>query len=435
MKPLNTRFKLILKYSLIATALIVLLLIAWLAYINFHGDEVPDAGRDAFYARSYIVVPDNQNIAVAISGINAPMGKDIVDHGRYVIDIYASAESSKASKAIIAKKGEIELTIKSDELFCWFNDAFKNTPDSCASPLRVRTLLAENKLHLARYADLQKLPYLQGAIKNVMPVIHINELMATKIKLGIDDNQSTIAYQKWLQNHHFIEQVLAQDGDTLNRKLFLLLYEKSLNTLEFLLFKSPNMIKVHGDELLAILKPSGLEKYNLKGMMQLDNNYTQQGVSKMGLSSAKIHPEYIANRRYRAQMDILKEANKIPFKFEEGEDKLYDQHYYNLYRQYKLDWLNPLNSLISNYAMSNVLRSFSIAESMHSANSLAKLLNLKIKIHHQNIADADIQTFLNNAGSKYFNPFTNKPMRWDAVKSVLICDKPNSDKSAIEVRL
>ena len=78
------------------------------------------------------------------------MGKDIVDHGRYVIDIYASAESSKASKAIIAKKGEIELTIKSDELFCWFNDAFKNTPDSCASPLRVRTLLAENKLHLAR---------------------------------------------------------------------------------------------------------------------------------------------------------------------------------------------------------------------------------------------------------------------------------------------
>ena len=226
MKPLNTRFKSLLKYSLSTIALIVLLVIAWVAYINFHGDELPDAGRDAFYARSSIVIPDNQNIAVAISGINAPVGTSIIDHGRYVLDVYASAESNKASEEIIAKKGEIELTIKSDELFCWFNDAFKNTPDRCASPLRVRTLLSENKLHLARYANLQKLPYLQGVIKNEMPVIHINELMATEIKLDIDDDKSTIAYQRWLQNHHFIERVLAQDGDTLNRKLFLLLYEK-----------------------------------------------------------------------------------------------------------------------------------------------------------------------------------------------------------------
>ena len=59
MKPLNTRFKSLLKYILSTIALIVLLVIAWVAYINFHGDEVPDAGRDAFYARSYIVVPDN----------------------------------------------------------------------------------------------------------------------------------------------------------------------------------------------------------------------------------------------------------------------------------------------------------------------------------------------------------------------------------------
>lgn len=85
--------------------------------------------------------------------------------------------------------------------------------------------------------------------------------------------------------------------------------------------------------------------------------------------------------------------------------------------------------------MSNVLRSFSIAESMHSAYSLAKLLNLKIKIHHQNIADPDIQAFLNSSSIEYHNPFTSKPMRWDAVKRVLVCDKPNSDKSAVEVRL
>ena len=85
--------------------------------------------------------------------------------------------------------------------------------------------------------------------------------------------------------------------------------------------------------------------------------------------------------------------------------------------------------------MQNVLNSFSIAEEMHSRNSLVKLFNLKIKIYQQNIAGAIIQAFLNNTGSEYINPFINKPIRWDAIKHVLICDKPNSDKSAIEVRL
>ena len=279
MKPLNTRFKSILKYSLSTIALIVLLVITWVAYINFHGDEVPDAGRDAFYARSSIKVPDNQNIAVAISGINAPVGTDIIDHGRYVLDVYATAESSKASEAIIEKNGETNLTIKSDELFCWVNDSFKNTPNKCASSMRIRTLLVENKLHLTSYSAIQRLPDLQGVIKNVMPVILINELIAAEIKVDIADSKSAIAYQKWLQNHRFIDRVLAQDGDTLNRKLFLLLYEKSLNTLEFLLFTSPNITKEHGDKLLTILKPSGLEKYNFKGMLKLDHYYSQQGVS------------------------------------------------------------------------------------------------------------------------------------------------------------
>lgn len=88
MKPLNTRFKFILKIVLFTITLLILLVLLWAAYIAYRGDEARDAGRDAFYAQSIIAVPDNQNIAVAISGINAPIGADIIAHGRFVIDTY-----------------------------------------------------------------------------------------------------------------------------------------------------------------------------------------------------------------------------------------------------------------------------------------------------------------------------------------------------------
>lgn len=435
MKPLNTRFKFILKIVLITTTLIILLVLLLATYIAYRSDEAPDEGRDAFYKQSVIVVPDNQNIAVAISGINAPIGVDIIEHGRFVIDTYLKAESIEISKAIIAKKNEFSLTSNRNELLCWVSVHYDNSPANCADEARIRTLLTENKLLLNRYAQLQTLPYSQGAIKNVATILDVNELLAAEIKLDIKHKKPEVAFAKWINNQQFIDRAFAQDGDVVNRGLFLSIYGISIDTLEFMLFESPDMIKQHGDELLALLKPIGLEKYNIKGMLKIDHQSSRRHVIQMHLASKEIYPEYIANRVYRAQVDFLKEAQKKPFNYEESEDKLYEQYYYVGNNVLALDWLNPLNSLLSKVSINGVLNGFTFIESMHSKNSLAKLLNLKIKIHQQQIADADIQAFLNNVGYEYNNPFTNKPMRWDAVKRILICDKPNRDKSAAEVRL
>lgn len=71
---------------------------------------------------------------------------------------------------------------------------------------------------------------------------------------------------------------------------------------------------------------------------------------------------------------------------------------------------------------------------MHFKNAHIKLLNLSLKIRHQKIADADIQAFLNQAGVDFSNPFTNQPMRYDAVKKLLFCEEP-TDSYKVEVRL
>ena len=435
MKPLNNRFKFLLKIVLITIILIILLVSLWAAYIAYRSDEAPDAGRDAFYASSIVAVPDNQNIAVAISGINAPTRGDIIEHGRFVINTYSKAKSSEISNAIIAKKNEIRLTSNRNELMCWISDLYDNSPAHCADEARIRTLLSENKLLLNRYALIQTLPHSQGVIKNVATILDVNDLLAAEIKLDVKNKKSEAAYAKWINNQRFIDRAIALHGGIVNRGLFVSIYGISLDTLEFMLFESPDMIKQHGDELLTLLEPVGLEKYNIKGMLKIEHQSSQQHVIQMHLASKEIYPEYIANREYRAQLNFLKEAQKNPFNYEESENKLYEQYYYIGGNARTLDWLNPLSSILSKVSVNGVLRGFTFIKSMHSKNSLAKLLNLKIKIHQQNISDAYIQAFLNSAGSEYFNPFTNKPMRWDAVNRVLVCDKPNSDKRPVEVRL
>lgn len=47
--------------------------------------EDPDACRDELYANSQSNISDNQNIAIALSCLNAPAGADMFKHGRFVV--------------------------------------------------------------------------------------------------------------------------------------------------------------------------------------------------------------------------------------------------------------------------------------------------------------------------------------------------------------
>ena len=252
MKPLNTRFKSLLKYNLSTIALIVLLLIVWLAYINFHGDELPDAGRDAFYALSSIVIPDNQNITVAISGINAPAGTGIIDHGRYVIDAYQNEILSSELKNKIFKDIEIKFTGKREELDCWLYDDLIKTTENCASNERVRALLQENKLLIERYKRLYQIPSWQGLCSSGgQTLLDIIRLLVADIKLDINAGNAELAYSKWKINPVFVNNVLKHETTAIEKAIFLVMDGFNFTSLEYLLLKQPQIMTNHYDELMA----------------------------------------------------------------------------------------------------------------------------------------------------------------------------------------
>ena len=419
---------------LIWIGIINLLIFSSLVAYSFLHVEKPDTGRDAFYASSQANIPDNQNIAIALAGLNAPAGVDMIKHGRFVVDTLQKTPSDVDAKKIIATVGQLEFAGSSDELECWIPDTEPYTDEKCASSKRVKTLIAENKELLTRYKSLHNIPSWQGVSGNGQYVININRLISAEIMLDLANGDADSAYTNWRDNHVFISHVLKQDGTMIERAIFLVVDGISLASLENILFKSPQISITHFEELNRLLKANKLERYNLKGMLRADYMFIDNEMFIENKYIKTMNVDYIKNRYYRYQLDFLNRTQMPPSTFDNSVIEMHEKYKLRT-NVLKFEWPNPLEKMLANLIISGQLNGFSLVKSMHSKDALIKLLHLSINIRQQKIPEADIQVFLNNAGSEYNSPFTNKPMQWDATKKVIYFIAPSSDGRKVAVRL
>ena len=93
---------------LIWIGIINLLIFTSLVAFSFLHFENPDAGRDTFYASSQANISDNQNIVIALAGLSAPAGADMIKHGRFVVDTLQKTPADVDAKKIIAAAGKLD---------------------------------------------------------------------------------------------------------------------------------------------------------------------------------------------------------------------------------------------------------------------------------------------------------------------------------------
>ena len=419
---------------LIWVGVINLLLFSALAAYSFLHVEKPDLGRDAFYASDTKPIPDNQNIAIALDGLNAPAGVDIIGHGRFITDTYNKIDNKEQAKKIIEAKGLLAFVGDTEALDCWLDDAHIGEYKTCADAAQVKALIASNDELLQRYTHLNTLKHWQGNLEfSGQLVLNLNRLLAAQVKLDIDEGRLEQAYQKWRDNFLFINRASRQESNMISRAIFLVTESLNLNVLEYYLFKSPETAILHGEELSILLKPSSLARYNLKGVMRAEYKLFDENLFSKTEAVKGFQPEYFRNRLYRFQLDYLNRAQWPPATFDKSRAEMNAQYDLNM-NIFSFDWLNQRHSVISKSMTGGFANSFELVKSMHFKNAHINLLNLSFKIRQQKIADADIQTFLNQAGADYYNPFTNQPMRYDADKRTLVCEEPSS-QNKVKVRL
>ena len=411
----------------------------WIIFLIWYGrgyfcDEAPDAGREAFYANSDRHIPDETNAAVAISGLNATLDKDIIHYGRTMID---ASDILNVSSIKIPNEIKFVGLDKKDEMDCALQDAIEYDFEHCTNQAHINALLEQNKLLLNRYFSLYKIADWQGfSVKNGQIIINLNRLLAAQNKLLISQGKVEEAYQLWRDNHVFISRVLGQENSMIERAIFQVVDGINLDSLEYLLYKNPETALTHGDELNNLLKPQGLTRYNLKSVMRAEYTFFNNGVMNRKGASNSIHVEYMRNRLYRAQFEFLQKAQMPVPSLSKSQHELKDKYAFSTFPDtIKMVLPHGLSNMLINQMISGTNSGLFLVQCMHRQNTKINLLNLSIKIRIQNIDPNHIQTFLNNAGKDYDCPFTERPMVWDEVKKTIYCKNPEEKERVAEVRL
>ena len=397
-------------------------------------DEAPDAGREAFYAGSDRHIPDETNAAVAISGLNAPLDKDIIQYGRTMID---ATEILNVSAIKIPSEIKFIGLDKKNQIDCALQGAIEYDFEQCTTQTQIDALLEQNKLLLNRYFSLYKIADWQGfSVKNGQIIINLNRLLAAHSKLLISQGKTEDAYQAWRDNHVFISRVLGQETNLIERAIFQVVDGLNLNSLEYLLYKNPETALVHSSELNALLKPQGLTRYNLKGVVRAGYAFFNNGLMNKIATTKSAHVEYMRNRLYRYHLDFLNSAFAPELTLNGSEQELSQKYSITTIKTYIRAFLpHGRSRVLTDLLIGGQVRGLMLVKSMHRQNAKINLLNLSIKIRQKNIGASKIQTFLNDAGKDYECPFTEKPMVCDAVKRTIYCENPEQKEAGAEVRL
>ena len=411
----------------------------WVIFLIWYGrgyfyDETPDAGREAFYAGSDRHIPDETNVALAISGLNAPLDKDIIHYGRTMIDASVILNTSA-----IKVPNEIEFVglDKKDEVDCALKDAIEYDFELCTSSAHINSLMEQNMLLLNRYFNLYKIADWQGfSVKNGRIIINLNRLLAAQNKLLISQGKADDAYQLWRDNHVFISRVLGQENNMIERAIFQVVDGLNLNSLEYLLYKAPNIAIAHSGELNSLLKPIGLTRYNLKGLMRAEYTFINNSVMNRKGAGKAVHIEYMRNRMYRFHLDFLNRTHEPERTLSASERELSQKYSLATIKTFLRAFLpHGRSRILADLMIGGQARGLMLVKSMHHKSAMINLLNLSIKIRIQNIDANHIQTFFNKASKEYNCPFTERPMVWDAVKRTIYCDSPETKERDAEVRL
>lgn len=411
-------------YSLLA---LILILLIWAGFALFY-DESPDEGRDAFYANDQKHVADNQNLVVAISGINAPEGKDSIKHGRFLIDVSKNDLMHDIARFIANGSAKLNFVGKRDEFECWLDEKLIKTASNCASVERLEALILANKTLYSRYQQLYTMPHWQGnTFGGGQTIIDLNRLIAAEIKLDVDEGRTEIAYKKWRDNFLFISHALAAKNTMIERAIFLVADTLSLKSIENILLKSPEISAQHHDELQNLLKPSGLERYNIKNMLRADYELINNELLTKQQHIYYVHTNFIRNRLYRMQTDFYESAQKSPSTLTKSNERFNQQ--YKSQNLFNINLRDPFNSYLANKITSGLSIGFELIKAMHHHNAAMSSLNLLTQIRVKNIDSANIQHFINNSATEFNNPFTDKPLQWSAEKKSIIYKNPSLEES------
>ena len=431
----STLFRKIFRASLICVSLVAL----YVLFLLVRPDEELLPAAKAFYAVRDVMIPDEQNAAIGLFGLYAPVEADVMAYGKRAQQISARSPASNETFQQTEKLGTLPFK-STPEKECWINAHGGKRIESatCALPERLASILRDN-VHLARYKEIQKLSYADMGAYRAGGVIGVNELLHAEIMLDVELGRSEQAYQKWRDNYAFIGWLHAANGTWVMTSVGLIIESLSYAALDGMLRAAPQLIAAHYDELRTLLTPSDLSRYNLPAIMRAEEKLAQ-----LLLITSDMHwpnslwlpfhrPNYHSNRQYEFAQAFLRVAAGDPANLPANATSSLAE--FSRIDFGLIDYTNVVNSITSRLFLAGQLKTGGLLENMHGIIAQQRLYTLRLQIAKEKIPDAEISSFLAAAPVGLYNPFDGKPMQWDSTKRTLSFSLPGGRRWAYAASL
>lgn len=399
---------------------IAALILIWFA-ANRLLDERPDSRRDAFLASTERAVPDAENLAVGIAGLDAPPGSDFIKHGAALKKLYdTQAPWSTDIQMATQRPDALKITVESHQLDCWMDPDQPFWKD-CLSFDGASQALAENREILARYKALYKLDGYSGFGEQNQQLIPLTKLAVVEMRRDVRNGSYDTAYRNWRENFYFSKNQLRRQTDWVGKAIGLVDLSMSFSFIEDLLVKQPSLARAHFDELQGLLRPEGMEMVNPAGIARaeyltlerfLRTPYVMNPAYKdtfEWLAWKFAQPNHVGNRYLAFLLDYTKAMQRpwqdLPQEFA----RIEAQHY-------SFGWgdsIDPFGWILLVKVTHWQLKPTEMLRQIHITDGKLRLATLVVRIVRDRVKDADIPAFLAKSSDLY-DPFSNKPMQWDA---------------------
>ena len=392
-------------------------------------DEPLDEGTAAFYQTSANAV-DSNSASIGLMGLSAPTGQDFMAYGRAL-----AAQPIAVTFAEAQRRSEVQnaLTVKwnQERMNCWTDDyeSFDQDP-KCAPIEEAIQTLQDNAELLRRYRSVVKLPAAPGYIQaGGVRSIEMAKLTAIAIKVDLRQGRSEEAYRSWANQYSFWRRMNAVGRTWVEVAIGLVNEGYALSGIESLRFRAPQLIDKHHDELISLISPEGIARFNFPGIMRAEYALVMQAY-QADKNRAAIFPNYVTNRYFRYAQQVLEVAGKPASALNEiGANRC------ECLKPIELNGSDPRFAASAEFIVPSVhVGTFELIKSMYDKNRRMALLSMRVRIFKARIPDSQIAAYLAASVANMRELFADGPIQWDQSKRVLFIDNPNN-RGTTEVRL
>ncbi|HKB61402.1 MAG TPA: hypothetical protein VKD03_00895 [Burkholderiales bacterium] len=399
----------------------VVIVVIWFA-ANRLFDEKPDPQRAAFVFPPEEPLPDDKNIAVGILGLGAPRGTDFLEFGAHVKGLYDRRVPSAEIQRELHGTNELRLSATHDEIRCWIDPENYKQKD-CLPFDKAPDALKQNRELLERYKRIQKLPANANTRFFQSILLDLTNLSVAEMRLDMHAGNYEAAYAKWSDQFRFVRTYLRGRDTWVGKMIGLVIAGSSLPVLEDLLVKKPQLARAYADELLEVLRPGGIEAFNLSSSMRAD--YLEIDAFLRGsfpesdpfldtidrLAQKLVQKERFGNRYARYSQDYIRALHRPWPESVEELQRLRGEYVESFGWK---DLVDPFGWILFARHVRWQLKSTSTLHQMNIVDGRLRLATLVVQMLNSGVRDRDISAFLERADSRLKDPFTGKPMIWDS---------------------